>query len=475
MSIPYYQVIFSGIITFSALYSTDLPESFSMKKLFAVLSATLILAAACGGPSMVTVTPKGIKDPLRNPGRGFATTHQYNSDIGESLHPASTVVQFRWYWDKLEPEEGQIRFGLIDSVLARCRAEGQQLNFRVMCQNGRPGVPLWVREAGAMGAPYTDDPNNWQPRYDDPVFLEKHANLIRALAEHYDGHPDLFSVDIGSVGRWGEWHTQGTGMDMPDDETANRIVDHYLDNWKKTPLIMLIGGDEALRYAVAGGAGWRADCLGDMGGFNDDWNHMEDFYQQALDAADANDAWKTAPVIFETCWTVQYWYDKGWDIDFILSEALRWHVTELNNATEAIPEQWWQKVVEFEKKMGYRLALRRLVHPSAAPAGSMMLVEMEWENEGVAPSYRNYPLTFSLRNKTTGEQTLIDTGADITSWLPGAIPLQLTLPLPGNLTPGEYELGLALMDAHHSRPEIELANDGRGDDGWYRWSILTVH
>ena len=54
-------------------------------------------------------------------GSWFVTTHQYNSDIGDKLHPPSTVVQFRWYWSQLEPQEGRIRFGMIDSVLARCR------------------------------------------------------------------------------------------------------------------------------------------------------------------------------------------------------------------------------------------------------------------------------------------------------------------------------------------------------------------
>ena len=444
-------------------------------KNFAMFVLAVILTLACGGQQMVVVTPAGIDDALRNPGRGFATTHQYNSDIGERLHPASTVVQFRWYWDRLEPEEGQIRFGFIDSVLARCRSEGQQLNFRVMCQNGRPAVPLWVREAGAKGEPYRDNPDNWQPHYDDPVFLEKHRNFIRALARRYDGHPDVHSFDIGTVGRWGEWHTGGTGMDMPDPETANTIVDHYLDHWKKTPLIMLIGGKEALRHAVEGGAGWRADCLGDMGGFNDDWNHMEDFYQQALDSANANDAWKRAPVIFETCWTIQKWYDEDWDIDYILSEALRWHVTELNNATESIPEQWYPKIVEFEKKMGYRLALRRLVHPGSAAAGSMMLVEMEWENEGVAPPYRNYPLRINLRNKNTLEEVSIDAGVDITSWLPGTIPLQLTVQLPPGIKPGNYEFGIGLTDYTRAyRPAILLANEGLREDGWYYLSEIEI-
>ncbi|MBW7998276.1 MAG: DUF4832 domain-containing protein [Candidatus Glassbacteria bacterium] len=443
-------------------------------KFFSTLLACLAFAAGCEGPQMVTVSPAAINDALRNPHRGFATTHQYNSDIGDRRHPASTIVQYRWYWNQLEPEEGKIRFGLIDSVLERCRAEGQKLNFRVMCQNGSPRVPLWVREAGARGEPYRDNPDNWQPYYDDPVFLVKHRNLIRALARRYDGHPDMDHFDIGTVGRWGEWHTGGTGMEMPDDETRKTIIDLYLDHWKKTPLIMLIGGKEGLRYALANGAGWRADCLGDMGGFNDDWNHMEDFYQQALDSAAADDSWKRAPVVFETCWTIQYWYDEQWALDYILSEALRWHVSVLNNATESVPEDWWAAIVEFEKKMGYRFALRRMVHPGSVSPGGKMLVEMEWENEGVAPIYRNYPLTFTLRNTRTRRMVRIDAGVDVIGWLPGTIPLQLTLPVPADLPADTYDFGVGMLDTSTGKPGIKLANEGLGADGWYWLSRLEV-
>jgi hypothetical protein len=153
---------------------------------------------------------------------------------------------------------------------------------------------------------------------------------------------------------------------------------------------------------------------------------------------------------------------------------LRWHVSELNNATETIPEEWYPKIVEFEKKMGYRLALRRMVHPSAADPGGKLLVEMEWENEGVAPPYRNYPLTFNLRNKKTLAEVNIDAGVDITSWLPGTIPLQLTVDIPADIEAGDYELGVGLIDDIRSRPAILLANEGRGEDGWYRWSEIKI-
>ena len=358
--------------------------------------------------------------------------------------------------------------------LERCREEGQKLHFRIMCQNGVPKVPLWVREAGAQGVAYSDNADNWQPYYDDPVFLEKHENLIRALAERYDGHPEMDYFDIGSVGRWGEWHTSGTGMDMPDDSTRITIIDQYLKYWKKTPLVMLIGAEYGLTYAIANGTGWRADCLGDMGGFSYTWNHMEDLYQQALDAADANDAWKTAPVVFETCWTIQYWYDKNWDIDFILSEALRWHVTQLNNGSETIPEEWWPKIVEFEKKMGYRFVLNKLAHLESVPTGGRLALKMDWENVGVAPCYRRHPLAVRLKNTSSGESREFVTDEDISTWLPGEVTCNPVLTVPGDMPPGSYEIAIAMLDPHYGTPAIKFAVEGALEDGWYSWSTITI-
>jgi Domain of unknown function (DUF4832)/Beta-galactosidase len=442
----------------------------------AFLFLSLILSAlllGCAGSSQVVIVPVETDDTLVNPGRGFATTHCFNEDILDRRHPRSSLVQFRWYWNELEPEEGKIDFAMIDGMLEKARANGQKLNFRVMCQNGKPGVPEWVQKAGAKGQSYPDG-TNWQPYYDDVVFLEKHENLIKALAGRYDGHPDIDHIDIGTVGRWGEWHTSGTGMEMPSDETRRRIVDIYLKSFSKTPLIMLIGGEEGLRYAVSEGCGWRADCLGDMGGFNENWNHMDDFYQQALDEAGANQSWRGAPVVFETCWTIQFWHDKGWDLDHILSEALRWHVTVLNNGSESIPEDWLPRVLEFEKKMGYRFVLKRLSHPSQVKAGGNFLYEMDWENKGVAPCYLNHPVAFEFRSVENGESRIVDTGMDITGWLPGPVPLQSSITVPRDLPAGDYELGIAMLDPHSGKPGIRLAVAGRAEDGWYRLSRVQV-
>jgi uncharacterized protein DUF4832/glycosyl hydrolase family 42 (putative beta-galactosidase) len=447
-------------------------------KLWLVLSAVLVAVAgiiffSCIRVIKMEIEPVEIEDTLLNPGRGFVTSHRFNEDMKDILHHRCSVAQYSFYWDELEPEEGRYNFIMLDSLLERAQANGQKLNFRVMCQNGRVGVPRWLREKGLGGQPYPDG-KSWQPDYEDPLFMEKHSLLIEALGERYDGHPDVDCIDIATLGRWGEWHTWETGVEMPPEIFQRKVVDLYLSNFTKTPLLMQIGGGPSLAYAVGHGAGWRADCFGDMGGVTEEWSHMENMYQQALDAAVANDAWKQGPVVFETCWTMQFWHEKGWDLDFILSEALRWHVSQIGNKSEAVPEQWWPSLVDFEKKMGYRFALKRFAHPSRIKAGDAFACEMQWENRGVAPCYLNYPLAFEFRSSEGGESWIVKTDQDITGWLPGPVSFTTRIVVPEQLAPGEYRLGLALLDPQSGNPAIKLAVEGRAEDGWYRLSRVKV-
>jgi hypothetical protein len=61
-----------------------------------------------------------------------------------------------------------------------------------------------------------------------------------------------------------------------------------------------------------------------MGGFSPTWCHMCDYYPQAIINFGMKDAWKKAPVTLEVCWVMQHWKDKGWDIDYIVDQSLKW-------------------------------------------------------------------------------------------------------------------------------------------------------
>lgn len=430
-----------------------------------------------------TVWPKGIDDVLYNPGMGFTTANSFDGDVPG--YPKSTVAYWRWYWEAVEPEDGAFNWELLDSTMETARSRGQRTAIRLMPANGDLGAPQWYRDLGAKGFEYVPEANvgsekkNWMPDHNDPLYLKYMARLVEAFAARYDGHPDLDHVDIGSLGHWGEWHFAFVKpRPTVQPEIRRALADIYLDNFRETPLVMLIGGGEELKHAASRGAGWRADCLGDLGYWGPTWNHMKDRYQQALDEADANEAWRVAPVALEACGVMQKWSDEGYDVAFIFNEALRWHCSVFNNKSSPVPPRWWAASEAFQKRMGYRLALRCLTHPLKVRAGEALRMETEWENLGVAPPYRGYVVAFELRplgrRRSKEGSVRFASDVDVRTWLPGRHEAAFAFDVPAGTPPGRYHLVMGLLDPHTEAPAVQLAIEGRDSQGWYALSEVEV-
>jgi hypothetical protein len=218
--------------------------------------------------------------------------------------------------------------------------------------------------------------------------------------------------------------------------------------------------------------GWRADCLGDMGGFSKTWNHMTDFYPESVIQDDLQNAWKTAPVSMEACWVMAHWQDEGWDIPYIMAQAIKWHMSSFNNKSSAVPTSLMPEVNEWLKKMGYRLALRRFIYPSEVGPSRKLTFESWWENKGDAPSYRKYPFAIRLSNGT--QTAVMLTGADIRTWLPGDSLYNNSVFIPANLPDGEYTLSVSIVDPTTHNPKVKLAIQGVDPDGWYPMGKIQV-
>jgi hypothetical protein len=443
----------------------------------AILACTAALHAA--EPQMVTVRPKEMNDLLANPGMGWQTFHHFADEDKNLAGLHSTSAYFRFYWGDMEPAEGKIDFAKFDALLARAKKAGQKVAFRVMCA-GTEGrylyVPAWLKDSGCKGFEYQyggGGPKHWVPDFEDPLFQKAHFRFIEEMGKRYDGHPDVDLLDIGSVGLWGEWHMSNTKVDMPTPQMREKIIDAWCKAFPKTPKVMLIGDADGMKHAFTLGAGWRADCLGDMGGFSKTFNHMKNLYPQQIQKSGAADVWKKAPVAFESCWDMRKWDQEKWDIKYIFDYALDCHASYVNNKSAPIPDGTRAEVERFLRKLGYRLVVREFSYPATVTRGEKAAIAMTWENVGVAPPYRDYLLAFHLTG-ADGKSSVTTTAMSIKGMLPGKRDMQKTLAFAPALSAGRYNLAVGVVDPQSDQPAVRLAIEGRGEAGWYGMGQIEV-
>ena len=456
-----------------------------------VLSLVAVWSTATLAQEMVIVRPQEIDEVLVNPGIGFMTFQRFNGDklnqgkkwtegypiqyqqfdgnLENEDHPRTCLAYFRVYWKFIEPAEDEYRWDLIDNVLKTAASRGQTVLLRVAPYGtgADNDVPDWYR---AKLGTETDLPDRkWRTDPEDPRYVEHFGGMVRDLGARYDGHPDLESVDLSIVGAWGE----GGGSARLSQTTREALVDSYLDVFEKTHLVMLLTDEKTNRYGRSKRAvGWRIDCLGDMGGFGPTWCHMLDYYPQAIINFGMRDAWKRAPVTLEVCWVMQHWKDQGWDVDYIIDQSLKWHISSFNAKSSAVPQQWWPQVNRWLKRMGYRHVLRKFTFPARIKPGGELTFTSWWENKGVAPCYRPFQLAIRLRHEET--HVVLRTDADLRSWLPGDNLFDAAVEVPEDMAEGQYELDIGVLDQRGQRPVVKLAIGGRRPDGWYNLGKINV-
>ena len=126
--------------------------------------------------------------------------------------------------------------------------------------------------------------------------------------------------------------------------------------------------------------------------------------------------------------------------------------------------------------LGYRLVLQHLSHPSTATAGQPLTITMDWQNVGVAPSYRNDVLAVQLRDASGSPVLTANTGIAVKNWLPGSVyHVTPTVTLPAGLTPGTYTVAIGIVVPATMNPVVQLAIQGRDANGWYPLSTVSVN
>jgi hypothetical protein len=187
--------------------------------------------------------------------------------------------------------------------------------------------------------------------------------------------------------------------------------------------------------------------------------------------------------------------DEGWPLRFIFNYALALHGSVINNKSAPLPESGniRPELERFLRRLGYRLVLKELSHPSNAQPGADIRLAMKWQNVGSAPCYKPYRVAYRLSNDQ-GYANVFVGRLTVNKWLPGSIGLfteeffkePKDLPpgkivevadiisLPEDLSPGIYTLSLAVVGQEDTKPVVQLGIKDRSADGWYALSKMTI-
>lgn len=390
-----------------------------------------------------TIRPKITDDALINPGMGWVCFHFSNrlwaygtlQEPGDTLDwfPGCSTIYFRIPWCVLEPEEGKFRWDLIDSVAQSWIAKGKKIALRITASENRYvyATPKWVKDAGAQGVEYTfpflknyarslrpdqkdavnimkkkhpdvvEEKTLWDPKFDDPVFLEKLDHFLAAMAKRYNGNPDVAFIDVGSFGMWGEGHT-GYSSKLTREETT-RIVKIHLDLYKKHfPNTLLCISDD-----IDGGASKGPDfpgtdyALSKGISLRDDSILVQKAPRQWYHANMAQKFWPELPVILEHEHFNLSKERGAWNKDLLAQSVEEYHASflSIHGWPEQILKENHDVVDRINKRLGYRLELRSITLPKKVVVDRPFKVSMNWSNVGVAPCLKDTYVSLSLKNE----------------------------------------------------------------------------
>lgn len=377
----------------------------------------------------------------------------------QGFYPDTEIAYIRLLWKDFEPREGKYDFALTDAIFRQAEEKKQTVMLRLMPHTTRPyeDVPDWLKAEIECPKRPADQRVKDSPK--DPLFLKKFARVVRALGARYDGRPSFYAMDISLTGAWGEGH----GFDTYPEQELKRLIDAYTESFTRTHLLGQICSPALVHYANrTRPVGFRADGLGNG-------DHMNIHFPKFI--YEMKDIWKRAPISFESFWYLGQWKDEGWDIDEIIDQTLKWHISSLNAKSSSVPFEWRDKIDAWLKKMGYRFSVRLVEYPSVVSPNDTVLFTIWIENSGVAPIYTDVGFTLRLRGE---EKTVeLESGVDVRGWMPGDTVERIELSLPDGLPEGKYAIEFRIGGGEY--PLIQPATDTeRTDDGYYYIADMYV-
>lgn len=402
------------------------------------------------GENAIVYTPS--EEVFTNPERGFIHTWSVFSE-GEPVDSASlenlktenvSLVLRLYYLDKFrETELSEAQLNLIRTDFQRFREVGIKCVLRFAYTNEQEG----------SDAPLT--------------IIETHLDQLQPI---FNENADIIAfVQAGFIGAWGEWYYSSNGLTTPANKKAvlDKLLEVFPEEIKiqvRTPLYK----QEVFAYntAMDASTGYGTSAIARVGFHNDCFlASSTDYgtYQNVeLEKEFISDEALFVPTGGETCppTDVPLASCKTAETEMAL---LKWTYLNLDYYGPVL-EQWRDSgcFEDFERELGYRLALR--TSELEDEATDTFLLNTTIENLGFAPVYNTKNTYLIFRSTTDGTLYRKKLDFDVRYVVPEVdYELEKSVSV-SDIPAGDYELLLDIADTFSTieeRPEykIRLAND----------------
>ncbi len=396
--------------------------------------------------------------------------------------PGLHHLALRIDWYDIEKQEGVFDWSRIDEIFERYGKLGYKFNFRVCTYEGilhddfGYATPEWVKDAGAEG--WIEANGSWQPKYDDPIFLEKLENFMREFGGRYNNNPLVEYVDLGTIGIWGEGNA---GHQIYTIDMYKKHINMHLKYFPDK--IIMINDDiincssynpsvnrkHVLDYALGKNMGFRDDSILWVGNTvgNCGYDTMRTPFMFDLFA-------ENAPVDIELDHLKQVKDDVYKDGMPIYEALKRAHATYCG--FHCYPQEWVEKYPYLSKHIANKLGYWYFLNGAELPefvSGLPAVAKFYFENKGFARAYNSFTLKFKLVAENGNEYEIFSKDEINTKWNAESI-VKETLKFDLSAVPaGEYTLCIGMFEGELPikfgfKTECEMG------DGFYGFDKVDV-
>ncbi|UKI32240.1 MAG: DUF4832 domain-containing protein [Lentisphaeria bacterium] len=298
---------------------------------------------------------------------------------------------------------GKFTWNVVDAPAQRWIARGKKIALRFVTSGTGEleyATPKWVFDAGAKKIIVRKNGiDSREVIQDDPVFLAKLENFLRAAAKRYNGNPDVAFLDV-AFGTWGEGHTLNS-LKLSPEENARQARIHALLYRKHFPDTLLAISDDVIGPTTPG----------------KDFPLMKELRELGITLRDdsvlctrpatyhgelAQNYWPTMPVVLEHEHLAEAATKKmTWSNFLLLKTIEKYHASYLSihdwpDSEKRILGPYLDRI---NRRLGYRIRPVRIDYPAEIEPGKPFSFRTVIGNAGVAPCYPGGFPAFTLKDK----------------------------------------------------------------------------